>query len=66
MKIVDMQGPLVDNTTFQPYLRITMDISLELQQDARSEEENALIIYRAWVKALDEWNQNTLRDNDSP
>jgi len=32
MKIVDMQGPLVDPTTFQPYLRITMDISLKVQQ----------------------------------
>ena len=65
MKIVDMQGPLVDPTSFQPYLRITMDMPLEVQQENKSEQENALVIYRAWVKAYAEWNQKVL-DQSAP
>lgn len=64
MKIVDMQGPLVDSTSFEPYLRITLEMPLELQQEERPEQENALIIYRAWVKALEEWNNQTLTEQD--
>jgi hypothetical protein len=33
MKIVDMQGPLVDPNTFQPYLKITMNMPLEVPQE---------------------------------
>lgn len=60
MKIIDMQGPLVDPISFQPYLRITLNMPLEVTQEERTEQENALIIYRAWHKAFEEWNTLTL------
>jgi hypothetical protein len=58
MKIINVEGPIMDPQTFQPHLRITLDMPLEVSTQDRTEQENALIIYRAWQSAFAEWNQN--------
>ncbi len=59
MKIVNIEGPCVDEHTLQPYLKITLNMPLEVTQAHRTEQENAWIIYQAWQKAFEEWNNHT-------
>ena len=56
MHILDLKGPFPDPTTFQPCLIVTLNMPLEISAEDSTEEENALIIYRAWQKAWQEWN----------
>lgn len=42
--------------SLQPTQRVTLHMPLEFAPD-RTEQENALMLYRAWVAALEEWNQ---------
>lgn len=58
MKIINVEGPNVDLNTFQPHLRVTLDMPLEITTEDRTEEEQALIMYRAWQAAFVEWNHN--------
>lgn len=58
MKIINVEGPIVHPQTFQPHLRITLDMPLEVSTQDRTEDENAMIIYKAWQSAFAEWNQN--------
>ena len=62
IKIVNMEGPHLDPTSFIPYLRITADFKLEVTQEGRTPEENAMIIYQAWTQAIDEWNSKNVPD----
>jgi len=57
IKIVNVEGPICDPETFQPYLRVTADFQMEVTQVGQTEQENALIIYTAWTTAFEEWNQ---------
>jgi hypothetical protein len=59
MKIVDVRGPTVDQYTFQPHMRLTIDLPLTFQDKTRSEDENALVFYRAFMKATQIWQQKT-------
>jgi hypothetical protein len=59
IKIVNVEGPICDPETFQPCLRVTADFLREVSTVGRTEQENALILYTAWTKAFEEWNQNT-------
>ena len=62
MKIVNVEGPITDPQTFQPHMRITVDMPLEVQTEERTLEQNAMIIYKAWTQALVEWNNSQLAD----
>lgn len=57
IKIVNVEGPMPDPETFQPFLRVTADFLMEATTVGRTEQENALIIYTSWNKAFEEWNQ---------
>lgn len=57
MKIVNVEGPLIDQTSFQPYMRFTLDLPLSVRDDAKTEEEKALVFYRAFLKATQIFEQ---------
>lgn len=57
IKIVNIEGPIPDSETFQPFLRVTVDMPLEVAKVGETEQENALIIYEQWTKAFEVWNQ---------
>ena len=54
IQITKLEGPLVDKETYQPYLRVTMNIGLSLVK-GMSEEEQALVFYKAWLEACEEY-----------
>lgn len=60
MKILNIEGPIPDPQTFQPHLRITLLMPLEVTAEERTEAENALIIYKAWQQAFEDWNNQQL------
>ena len=51
IRIVNVERSLVDQNSYQPYVRLTLDLPLSIQDDSRTEEENALVFYRAFTKA---------------
>ena len=57
IKIVNVEGPIPDPQTFQPYLRVTADCQMQVTQVGRTEQENALFIYTALNEAWAEWNK---------
>lgn len=56
MKITNIEGPFPDSQTFQPYLRVTLNMPLEVTAQERTQEQNDLIIGQALRSAFEEWN----------
>jgi hypothetical protein len=50
IRIVNVERSF-DQISYQPYVRLTLDLPLSVQDDSRTEEENALVFYRAFTKA---------------
>ena len=51
IRIVSVERGLVDENSYQPYVRLTLDLPLSAQDKFKTEEENALVFYRAFTKA---------------
>ena len=51
-RIVSVERGLFDENSYQPYVRLTLDLPLSAQDNSKTEEENALVFYRAFTKAV--------------
>lgn len=57
MKVVSVEGPLVDQISFQPFMRLKVDLPLSLEDKTSSEDEKALIFYRSFMEAMQTYQQ---------
>ena len=55
IRIVKSEGLMVDQETFQPYMRVTFDVNIELMRQL-PEEDQAFVFYQAFLKA---WEKHT-------
>ena len=52
IRIVSVERGLFDENSYQPYVRLILDLPLSIQDSSKTEEENALVFYRAFTEAV--------------
>ena len=65
MKILDATGILVDAVSGQPYMNMTIQMPFYKTTEHKSEQENALDFFRAFDRAVTEWQQSNPRPDTS-